>query len=127
MVTGGQGTGGASKAAHIYSPKTGQFCSLPDMNEAIYDYTQDGSLICGSWDSNHIQSCSKWNSDSGIWNWKFLSLPKSKQAHASWTPQSGVGTYLMGGSYDPQKTNLVKPDGTVELHGFDLYASTVYV
>ena len=127
MVTGGQGTGGASKAAHIYSPKTGQFCSLPDMNEAIYAHTQDGSLICGNFNSNHGQSCSKWNSDSGIWNWNFLSLPRAIKGHTSWTPQSGVGTYLMGGYYDPLKTNLVKPDGTVELHGFDLYASTVYV
>ena len=127
MVTGGRDQAGIYKSAQIYSPQTGQFCSLPDMNEAIYAHTQDGSLICGSYTSNHVQSCSKWNSDSGIWNWKFLSLPKSKLAHASWTPQSGVGTYLMGGNYDSFKANLVKPDGTVELYGFDLHEYTTYV
>ena len=123
MITGGRSEAGNLKAAQIYSPQTGQFCSLPDMNKAIYGHTQDGSLICGG----HPQHCSKWNSDSGIWNWKFLSLPKERQGHASWTPQSGVGTYLMGGTKDPWKTNLVKPDGTVEFYGFDLYAYTAYV
>ena len=95
------------------------------MNERVLSYhTQDGSLICGGADSSHATSCSKWNSDSGTWNWKFVNLPRIRTGHSSWTPQSGVGTYLMGGSADSWKTNLVKPDGRVELYGFNLHEST---
>ena len=124
MITGGRSEAGYLKSAQIYSPQTGQFCSLPDMNQYTFRHTQDGSLICGSGSSNHYQSCSKWNPDSGTWDWKFLTLPRKKRHHASWTPQSGVGTYLMGGEYDSWKTILVKPDGTVQQYGFNLHEST---
>ena len=91
------------------------------MNQSVYGHTQDGSLMCGGF---HKESCSEWNSDSGIWNWKFLTLPRNKEDHASWTPQSDVGTYLMGGADDSWKTTLVKPDGTVQQYGFNLHEST---
>ena len=101
---------------------------MPDINDGLRQHTQDGSLICGGDDEweNHYQSCSKWNSDSGLWNWKFVTLPRIRQSHVSWTPQSGVGTYLMGGNKDPWKTNLVMPNGTVELYGFDLHEKYKY-
>ena len=49
-----------------------------------------------------------------------------RRYHTSWTPQSGVGTYVMGGEDDAWKTNLVKPNGKVELYGFNLHESTRY-
>ena len=97
------------------------------MNEAIHFHTQDGSLLCGGYYGSHDKFCSEWNSDSGIWNWKFISLPRIRLGHTSWTPQSGVGTYLMGGDADSWKTNLVKPNGRVELYGFNLHDSTWYI
>ena len=94
------------------------------MHEGTKRHTQDGSLICGGDNKNTYKSCSEWNSDSGIWKWKFISLPRIRKSHVSWTPQSGVGTYLMGGDNDGWKTNLVKPDGKVELYGFNLNENT---
>ena len=94
------------------------------MNEAIHFHTQDGSLLCGGYYGSHDKFCSAWNSDSGIWNWKFISLPRIRLGHTSWTPQSGVGTYLMGGeSSYRDTTDLVKPDGTVQ-QGFNLKYDT---
>ena len=97
------------------------------MDEGIYGHTQDGSLLCGGDVTSHYDKCSEWNSDSGTWNWKSINLPRIRRGHTSWTPQSGVGTFVMGGDDDAWKTNLVnKPDGSVELYGFNLHESTRY-
>ena len=94
------------------------------MNEGLDLQTQDGSLLCGGWSSTHYQSCSEWNSDSGTWNWQSYALPRIRRYSQSWTPQSGVGTYLIGDEYNNKNTtDLVKPDGTVQ-EGFHLKYDT---
>ena len=126
MFTGGYGTGGYYKAAQIYFPTTGQFCSLPDMSLPRVYHTQDDSLICGGlvYGAN-FQSCSKWESDSGTWN-QSITLTRERKRSQSWTPESGVGTYLIGGYVNSDTTDLVKPDGTVQ-QGFDLKYASMYV
>ena len=119
LVTGGYG-GGHFKSAQIYFPQSGRFCSLPDMKEGINLHTQDGSLICGGYPTG--QSCSEWKSDSGTWN--SYNLPRTRKYSESWTPQSGVGTYLTGDeSTHRATTDLIKPDGTVQ-QGFNLKYDT---
>ena len=120
LITGGYGTGGAYNAAQIYVPQSGQFCSLPDMTSGIASHTQDGFLSCGGWFPSNYQKCSKW--ESGNWT-DFVSLPRVRQISQSWTPKSGVGTYLIGGTENRNTTDLVKPDGTVR-QGFDLNYDT---
>ena len=90
-------------------------------------HTQDDSLICGGAYNfpSTFQSCSKWDSDSGTWN-QSITLPRERQRSQSWTPNSGVGTYLIGGYVNSNTTDLVKPDGTVQ-QGFDLKYDSRYL
>ena len=41
----------------------------------------------------------------------------------SWTPGSGGGTYIMGGTYSQRTSELIKPDGNV-VEGFNLKKDT---
>ena len=60
-------------------------------------------------------------------NWtKSHTLPESRSDHASWTPPSGKGTYLIGDWFVNPNTKtsvIVKADGSVE-KGFDLKHAT---
>ena len=122
LVTGGYGTGGIYMSAQIYSPNTGQVCFLPDMDVVRQLHNQDGTLACGGWSDSVSDSCSTFNSDSGLWN-RSHTLPRKRQYSQSWTPQSGSGTYLIGGEANADTTDLVKPDGTVQ-QGFNLKYET---
>ena len=64
-------------------------------------------------------SCIQWNS--GTWDKLKLKLDEERYDHVSWTPGTGIGTYLMGGGSITHQTTstLIKPDGTQEL-GFTL-------
>ena len=48
-----------------------------------------------------------WNSNIGTWNTSHI-LRDKRDAHTSWTPESGSGTYLIGGSASPSTTEIVK-------------------
>ena len=110
-------------SAQIYSPNTGQVCLLPDMDMGRQLHNQDGPLACAGWSDSVSDSCSTFDSDSGLWN-QSVTLPRKRQYSQTWTPQSGSGTYLIGGeaSYT-DTTDLVKPDGTVQ-QGFNLKYNT---
>ena len=124
LITGGYGTaGGYYKTAQIYVPQSKQFCSLPDLNNAKALHTQDGFLNCGGWQTSNLQRC--WNLAPGT----NPSISQGKECimySQSWTPQSGVGTYLIGGSTNGKTTDLVKTDGTV-MQGFNLKYDTRYL
>ena len=67
--------------------------------------------------------CIKFDIISGNWT-KSHTLPESRSDHASWTPPSGNGTYLIGDWFvNPKTSVIVKDDGTVE-KGFNLKHST---
>ena len=125
LITGGYGTAGYYKTAQVYVPQSKQFCSLPDLNNAKALHTQDGFLNCGGWQTSNLQRCSKWDLESGTWN-QSINLPRKRMYSQSWTPQSGVGTYLIGGSTNGKTTDLVKTDGTV-MQGFNLKYDTRYL
>ena len=72
--------------------------------------------------SSQLDSCIQWSPDSGSWAMMNGFHTKYHRAHVSWTPDTGIGTYLMGGGdryLDYLKNTLVKPDGTKEA-GFQL-------
>ena len=73
-------------------------------------------LLCGGFDTSN--TCLQWRSDTGTWE-ESLTLEVRREDHLSWTPSSGIGTYLMGGYFTDLVTTLIKPDGTQE-PGFPL-------
>ena len=74
-------------------------------------------LICGGGYTE--RTCIQWSPDKGIWDEYLNHLDVGREVHASWTPGSGVGTYLIGGDIDRRKTTLVTTHGTQE-PGFPL-------
>ena len=95
------------KYAEIFLPSSGTSCTLPNPPHR---------------GGNHFQ----WNSDTG--SWQLVILDVGRENHVSWTPGTGIGTYLMGAgtaekSETWKTTTLVKPDGTKE-PGFPLKYDT---
>ena len=79
------------------------------------------SLICGG--VNTPDTCIQWSPNTGTWE-EYLSLDVERAGHVSWTPGTGIGTYLMGGMDGHGMdtvwtTTLIRPDGTQE-PGFPL-------
>ena len=72
-------------------------------------------------------SCLKWSPDTGIWE-KLLTLDVDRTSHVTWTPDAGMGTYLIGGSSygNAKTTTLITPDGGQE-PGFSLEYQTRYL
>ena len=80
--------------------------------------------MCGGGDADASDTCSKWSPDSGSWEQLPLYLDVERYDHVSWTPDNGIGTFLMGGTDNGRsQTTLVKPDGTQE-PGFPLQYDT---
>ena len=104
----------------LYVPSTGVLCTLPSLPEAIQSHTMENSgLLCST--SYPDYTCLQWSPDTGTWK-KLLNLDSHRSTSVSWTPVTGNGTYLMGGSgsypsYDT--TTLVRHDGIQE-PGFPL-------
>ena len=115
-------------SAEIWNPQTGYSCFLPDLPEGRFEHSQDGPLLCGDGpykqpEGHKNDECIKFDIISGNWA-KSHTLPESRSDHASWTPLSGKGTYLIGDWFvNPKTTVIVKDDGSVE-KGFDLKHAT---
>ena len=117
LITGGYGS---LDTAELYLPSSGLSCSLPRLPDDRERHTVDSSgLICGGW--SPVATCIQWSPDTGTWE-ELLTLDVGRWTHVSWTPNSGIGTYLMGGGYYDEgrrTTTLIRPDGTQET-GFSL-------
>ena len=104
--------------AELYVPSTGVSCKLPSLPDSRCDHTvSEGGLLCGGhWTAD---SCLLWSPDSGTWEAN-VTLDIERDYHVSWTPSSGNGTYLMGGSSPSSRTTtLINNDGSQE-KGFHL-------
>ena len=122
LITGGIGT---PRATEVFLPVTGHSCRLPDLADDRFVHTQDGALTCGgsgNYGQDQWANCLKWSPDSGTWT-QSHNLTEVMVNHVSWTPDPSLGTYLMGGSYNPRTTELVKSDGSKE-QGFSLKYDT---
>ena len=94
LVTGGGFL--ARQSAEIYHLDRDFACVLPDLPDFRYGHTQDGSLLCGGYDTP--KSCLKWNSDNGRWDMVTETLTENRWGLTSWTPVDGSWlTFLMGG------------------------------
>ena len=128
LITGGQlEPGGWAHTAELYVPSSGESCTLPSLPDNRYDHTvSEGGLLCGGGDippySQTRDSCLQWSPDTGTWE-EALTLNVSRYDHVSWTPSSGIGTYLMGGEDSPWTTTLITPEGSQE-PGFPLKHDT---
>ena len=99
---------------------------LPTRQDDRFIHTlEDSGLMCGGYDTSG--SCVRWSSVNGIWE-EYLTLDVGRSNHVSWTPDSDIGTYLMGGldSESCNTTSLIKPDGRQE-PGFSLKYDIEYV
>ena len=78
----------------------------------------DNDIVCGGQMTD--QSCLQLNPTTSSWE-NLLTLDDVRVNHVSWTPVSGIGTYLMGGSavHSGWTATLIKPDGTLN-PGFTL-------
>ena len=105
--------------AELYLPSSGLSCSLPHLPDYRAFHTQESSgLLCGGYITDN--TCIQWSADTGTWE-EYLSLDMRRFDHVSWTPGTGVGTFLMGGGdgESSKTTTLVTPKGTQE-PGFPL-------
>ena len=110
LITGGEG---ALQSAEIYQPNRGSACVLPDLPDQRYGHTQDGSLLCGGWGTH--RSCRRWNISTGAWDLVTESLTKKRRAHTSWTPVDGSVTYLMGGWWSEETSEVLDMKSNVRL------------
>ena len=118
LITGGR-SDSVGNTTELYLPSSGLSCSLPRLPDNRYYHSVDSSgLLCGGGSSVAKESCLKWRPDAGTWE-KAVNLEVRREDHVSWTPCSGVGTYLMGGYFTDLVSTLIKPDGTQE-PGFPL-------
>ena len=107
----------------LFLPSTGKSCSIP--GELPYSksfHTLDNDLLCGGGSPSSLVSCLQWSPETGTWK-ELPTLDVSRGGHVSWTPDLGIGTYLIGGTYSKSTTTLIKPDGTQE-PGFQLKYET---
>ena len=139
LITGGDGDFANIKpgekmrglsSAEIWNPQTGYSCFLPNLPEGRFEHSQDGPLLCGDGpykypEGHKNDECIKFDIKIGNWT-KSHTLPESRSDHASWTPPSGKGTYLIGDwivNPNTKTSVIVKADGSVE-KGFDLKHAT---
>ena len=76
--------------------------------------------MCGGYGTE--DSCLMWSPYTGSWE-ELLTLDVGRCLYSSWTPGTGIGTYLMGGFTSNRTSTLVKPDSTQE-PGFQLKYET---
>ena len=103
LLTGGMF---AYNSAEIYHPDRDSACVLPDLPDELVGHTQDGSLMCGGW--NTRRSCRRWNPETGAWDLVTESLTEERVYHNSWTPADGSVTYLMGNT-----SEVIRQDNSV--------------
>ena len=104
----------AYNSAEIYHPDRDSACVLPDLPDELVGHTQDGSLMCGGW--NTRRSCRRWNPETGAWDLVTESLTGERAGHISWTPADGSVTYLMGG-YTPETYDVIdQENGVITSH-----------
>ena len=95
--------------------------TLPTLPDIRNFHTAENLNLCGGEDTS--ESCLQWTPDTGTWE-ELLTLDVGRDEHVSWSPENGIGTYLMGGCCGSTKsTTLIKPDGTQE-PGFPLKYDT---
>ena len=110
-------TGGVDlNTAELFLPSTGTNCTLPNLPEARRDHTVDNDILCGGFQTS--DSCLQLTPSSGSWE-ELVTLDIRRYWHVSWTPGSGIGTYLMGGADSRKTSTLIRSDGTQET-GFTL-------
>ena len=131
LITGDHKYSNASNTAELYLPSSGLSCSLPSLPDYRYSHSVESTgLLCSGENKDYddhdgneksfLDTCLQWRPDTGKWE-EALTLSVGRYWHVSWTPSSGIGTYLMGGddSASWRTTTLIKPDGTQE-PGFPL-------
>ena len=114
LITGGTmgGSSGKLRTAELFLPSAGTSCGLPLFPEITrQSHTLDNNIICGGEESR--DTCLKWSPDTGSWV-ELLTLAVDRYQHVTWTPEPGMGSYLMGGKASPTTTTLIKDDGTQE-------------
>ena len=100
--------------AELYLPFSGESCSLPQLPDDRHGHTVESSgRLCGGYDTS--DTCLLWSPDTGSWE-EELYLDTERHGHVSWTPDNGIGTYLMGGygRENERTASLIKHDGTQE-------------
>ena len=124
LITGGNmgGSSGKLRTAELFLPSAGTSCALPLFPEIRREHTLDNNIICGGYETIR-DTCLKWSPDTGSWV-ELLTLAVDRYQHVTWTPEPGMGTYLMGGVVSPTTITLIKDDGTQE-PAFQLNYNTV--
>ena len=112
VVGAGTQVGAIRNSAELFLPSSGTSCTLPSLSIGRTWHTVNNHVLCGGlWSA--ADSCLKWSPDTGTWE-EMLTLDVGRYRHVSWTPNNGIGTYLMGGSNSPNTTTLIKAVGTQE-------------
>ena len=114
LITGG---GSNLKSAELYLPPLRSSCILPSLPDDRVFHSVDNDILCGGGQYT-TDSCLQWTPSSGSWV-ELLTLDIERMQHVTWTPGSGIGTYLIGGYCNRSTTTLINPDGTQE-RGFTL-------
>ena len=99
------------RSAEIYHSARDTPCVLPLLPELRIYHDQDGSLVCGG--KHTDESCRKWNPNTGDWDLVTESLIQYRRGHTTWTPLDGSGTYLMGGYYSGQTSEVLDLENNV--------------
>ena len=95
-----------NRSVEVFSPSTGQSCSLPSLPDERFRHTMDSLLICGGYDSaSTASSCLSFSS--GQWVFSHT-LEEGRADHTSWQREQDI--LLMGG-YVPYTSEIVHMGG----------------
>ena len=107
LITGGY-DGGTLNTAELFLPSDGTSCALPSLPQIRRYHTVDNNILCGGYGTE--DSCLQWSPDTGTWE-ELTILTIRRSSHVSWSPASGIGTYLIGGGGSKTTTTLLTPVG----------------
>jgi len=121
LLSGGE-TYDAQNSVEVFSPTTGQSCSLPSLPDWRRGHTMDSLLVCGGSSFYARNTCLTFSS--GKWMTSH-SLVEERYRHTSWQTEEGV-VVLMGGEGSPATSELVQMGGEQGEPSFAMQYSTVH-
>ena len=101
----------------VFSPSTGQSCSLPSLPDSRQSHTMDSLLICGGYDT--ATTCLTFSSGEWITSHTLL---EGRYGHSSIITDEGL--VLMGGQDSLYSSEIVHLPGEQGEAAFDMHHNT---
>jgi len=125
LISGGYNNTGGLTDVEVWSPSTGQHCTVSSLPTSRGEHSQEGRKVCGGgfYDTSDTEQSCLTLTAGGSWE-RTTRLIKLRRLHSSWASPSG--TILMGGWYrgSGRTSEKIDESGTSS-YSFDLEYDTL--